>query len=133
MKQLKESFVEGRIIGQTFAWEPLDFHRSIGLIEKLEVWIDSEIFEIRPNSASLVVLCSLFIKSKESADIEEAVIVVVIVRVKWVDFILVSFGDSAKTGTGEIVALIFAHESVCGVSFKNGLKASDNLGMQFTV
>ena len=109
MQQLEESLVEGWVIGQAFAREALELDRSLRLIEKFELCIDAEVFKIRPNCTTLVVLSSLLIESKETVDFEETVIIMVIVSIKGVNLIFVSLGDSTKTGTGEIMALILTH------------------------
>lgn len=109
MQQLEESLVEGRIVGQSLPRESLQFQRRFSFIVKLEISINTKILEIRPYSATLIVLGGLLVESQEAIDVQKPIIIVIVIGIKSVDLVLIALSDGTQTGTGEIVALVLTH------------------------
>lgn len=62
LEEFEKSLVKLRVAGESLSGESIDFQRSFSFIVKLEVSIYSEILQVGPYGASLVILGSFFIK-----------------------------------------------------------------------
>jgi hypothetical protein len=62
VQQLKQSLIELWVVSQSLAREALEVQWNVGLVEKLELRVDSEVFEVGPYCAAFVVLRCFFVE-----------------------------------------------------------------------